>query len=111
MILCLIGIFFFTTSLVLAGQGKGADKKEDTPHGFTKGNKTGWQGSDTPPGWDKGKHKNKGKYKNKDSDWDSDRDRDSDKDKHKNKNSDRDSDSDRNRDSDRDRHRDLNERP
>jgi hypothetical protein len=70
MILCLIGIFLFTTSLVLAGQGKGVDKKGDTPHGFTKGNKTGWQGSDTPPGWDKGK------YKNKDSDRDRNRDRD-----------------------------------
>ena len=105
MILCLIGIFLFTTSLVLAKQGKGAGKKGDAPYGFTKGNKTGWQGSDTPPGWDKGK------YKNKDRDSDSDSDRDRDKDSDKDKHIDRDSDRDRNRDNDRDRHRDLNERP
>jgi hypothetical protein len=119
MILCLIGIFLFTTSLVLAGQGKGADKKGDTPHGFTKGNKTGWQGSDTPPGWNKDKHKNKGKHKNKDSDRDRNRDKDSDRDKDKDRNRDSDRDSDRDkdkhkdRDSDRDRDRnsDLNKRP
>lgn len=93
MILCLIGIFLFTTSLVLAGQGKGADKKGDTPHGFTKGKKTGWQGSDTPPGWDKGKHKNKDSYRDRNRDKDSDRDKDKD------------------RNSDRDRNSDLNKRP
>jgi len=49
--LLLVLLMLFSTSLLAAPPG--LMKMDKTPAGFSKGEKTGWQGGDQPPGWEK----------------------------------------------------------
>jgi len=54
-----VGVICFNVSLFAAPPG--LEKKDKTPQGFTKGEKTGWKG-EVPPGWDKKTDEEKAKW-------------------------------------------------
>ena len=61
----ILSSIFLLSSLTLAG-GKGKNKSKTKPPGWEQGEKTGWEGKDTPPGLTEEKLEKKQKAKIKD---------------------------------------------
>ena len=61
----LISLILTTATHSFAGKPPGLEKQGKIPHGFSEGQKEGWDNG-YPPGWDKKSNKQKIKHKDKD---------------------------------------------